>query len=310
MKNLNKTILNFSVISALVLFPTLSFSQNIGGLLGGVLGGITGNNKPNDSKTSDSKSSGPSAAGVIGLVGGLVTVATSSTDTNEEIKVGDGVAASVLGAAKIWENPKAQRYVNLVGNHIAQHSERKNLPWSFAIIDTASINAFAAPGGTILITRGLYEILSTEDELAAVLSHEIAHVNRGHHYNVIKNQKMVALGANFVQKEISKGDAIADKLVNIGSELIARGLDKDAEYEADSDSLTLSARSGYNSSAMLSVLEKLNAKVATGGDLQLLFQTHPAPNDRIQKITALSNPEIENAAIDSPAANRIKSEGF
>lgn len=271
-------------------------AQNFGSLLGGLGGKKSGS-------TAGGAQPGPNVGDLVGAL------APTATNANEEIAVGEGVAATVLGAAKPWANPEAQKYVNLIGRRIADHGERKELPWTFAIIDTSSINAFAAPGGIVLVTRGLYEILGSEDELAAILAHEIGHVQRQHHYKVIKQQKLVQFGASFVQKETGKDNAIAQKLVGMGTELIARGLDKDAEFEADRDAMVLAARAGYDSSSILAVLEKLHGKLASDNSVQLLFKTHPAPAERIQRLSAAVTPELELAAVTSPAANRISTPG-
>lgn len=245
------------------------------------------------------------------LIGGMIGLATSSQTTEEEIEVGDGVAATVLGAAPLTSNQKTTQYINLVGRAISQHSDRKSLPWSFGLLETSSINAFAAPGGIILLTRGLYDLLETEDELAAVLAHEIAHVNKQHHYNVIKQQKMVQMGTSFMQNQMSKGknNELANRLVGVGAELMGRGLDKESEYEADRDGIVLAARAGYDSSALLSVLGKLQARAKGDGALQLLFKTHPSPAERIEKLSSILNPEIESAAVPSTATRRLQTQG-
>jgi beta-barrel assembly-enhancing protease len=238
--------------------------------------------------------------------------AFSPQSVTEEIQIGEGVAASVLGAAPSWSNAGVQRYVNLVGRTVADQSERRDLPWSFAVLDTPSINAFAAPGGIVLVTRGLYEILETEDELAAVLAHEIAHVNRRHHYNVIKQQSAVDLGASIAGRSLG-GTGVEREamglLVRKGAEVMARGLDKGAEFEADADATVLAARAGYDSSALLAVLERLAARSAQHSSLELLFKTHPAPADRIREIGAVANDPIIAAAVTSEAADRIKRAG-
>lgn len=291
-------------VCLLVLHPPSS--AQLPDLLKGMRG--LGKPAPNPGAT-PSRSGG--AADPKDLLRGLLGAGGGSQDTGEEIRVGEGVAGLVLGAAKLWDNPKAQRYVNLIGRHIAQQGERKELPWSFAVIETSSVNAFAAPGGIILITSELYALLETEDELAAVLAHEIGHVNRKHHYNVIQKQKMVEFGANFIQKQMA-GDSnnlIAQRLVGMGAQLIARGLDKDAEFEADRDGMVLAARAGYDPSALITVLEKLQRRLATDGAVQLMFKTHPSPRDRIERLIGATTPTLEAASTSSPASRRMASEG-
>ena len=93
----------------------------------------------------------------------------------EELALGPQIAGRALGARPLWSDAAAQQRVNVIGRWVASRTSRPELPWSFGIIDTPEINAFAAPGGYILITRGLYEILSSDGEVATVLGHEISH---------------------------------------------------------------------------------------------------------------------------------------
>ena len=148
----------------------------------------------------------------------------------EELELGRATAAQILGANRLLKDKKIQRYVNLVGRHVADQTERKGLKWSFGVIESSAVNAFAAPGGYILITSALLNELETEDELAAVLAHEVAHVIRKHHYRVMRKQKMLEFGANAVRIE---GADEVNKLSNMTAQVIARGLDKKAEFEAD-----------------------------------------------------------------------------
>src|SRR5262249_49900204 len=102
-------------------------------------------------------------------------------DVKQEIEIGTLLAGRVLGAAPLVPDRNLQTYVNQVGRWIASQTERPDLPWRFGVIESAGINAFAAPGGFVLVTRGLYELLDDEAQLAAVLAHEIAHVVKRHH---------------------------------------------------------------------------------------------------------------------------------
>jgi predicted Zn-dependent protease len=299
------------LVCVVLSYQNQAVAQSLPGF--GNLGGLM---KPKEPQKKDSNQNsqggnpGQGSQNPAALMGGMIGLATSSQSTEEELQVGDGVAAMVLGAAPLASNQKTTTYINLVGRAIVQHSERKDLPWRFGLLETSAINAFAAPGGIILITRGLYDLLETEDELAAVLAHEIAHVNKQHHYNIIKQQKIVQMGTNFMQSQMSKGNnELANRLVGIGAELMARGLDKESEFEADRDGVVLAARAGYDSSGLLSVLGKLHARAKSDGALQLLFKTHPSPSERIERLSAVINPEIEAAAMPSAASSRIQSQG-
>lgn len=216
------------------------------------------------------------------LMQGLQT-AIAGQSTEDEIATGNGIAASILGSVKLWNNPSVQQYVNLVGRNLARNSERKDVPWRFAVIDTPSINAFAFPGGVIFVTRGLYDILETEDELAGVLAHEVSHVTRQHQWEVIKQQKLVAMGASAAMQ--GKNDIIQQKMVEFGTTLISRGLDKGAEYEADRDAMVIAARSGYDPAGLVGVMARLASLKGEDKNLGLLFKSHPSPSARIDNMS-------------------------
>jgi len=286
---------------ALITLLTCSFSSyaldlgNLKSLKGLPMGG-------SEKNANQSKDNSETTKAGIGAVTGLL----KEESVEEELEVGKSVAAQILGASKLLPNEKIQNYVNLIGRHVASQSERPELPWSFGVIDTPSVNAFASPGGYILITKGLFDLLDTEDELAAVLGHEITHVIKKHHFNVIKKQKLVEFGT----KAIANGNdnELAKKISGMAGQMLARGLDKGAEYEADKDGIVLSARAGYDSSALMTIFDKLEAKNNKDSkSTSLLNATHPTPNDRRVELAKLITPEIESAAIPSKSKDRILS---
>ena len=249
------------------------------------------------------KSSKDSQPGLGDILGQVKTL-TGSQSVDDEARSGDAIAATVFGAAPPWRKPAAQSYVNLVGRNLARQVERKDVQWRFAILDTPSINAMAFPGGIVVITRGLYALLTSEDELAAVLAHEIAHVNRRHQWKVIQQQKLVALAGNAVASS-DPGHSV-QLAADLGAKLIARGLDKASEFEADRDGVVIAARAGYDSSALIAVMERLKALKTGEADTALLFSTHPSPEARIAALTAAATQELELAAEPSAASSRIR----
>lgn len=236
------------------------------------------------------------------LLGGLATLTERETP-DEEAAAGDDIAARVLGATPVWGDAAVQRYVNLVGRHLATQAERHDLNWRFVVVNSPAINAMALPGGVVIVTRGLYQQLQTEDELAGVLAHEVAHVNRRHQWRVIRQQKLVAMAGQSVARADKAGTArlVAD----LGAKLIARGLDKSAEYEADRDGSVIAARAGYDASGLIAVLARLRQLKPGSGDTSALFATHPLPEQRIDALTTAATPELEAAAVPSAAAARI-----
>jgi predicted Zn-dependent protease len=221
---------------------------------------------------------GNSADATIPLVG-------NPTDMDEE-KLGREVAGRLLGAAPLVKNDALQKYVNKVGRYVAASSARPDLNWTFGVIDSDSVNAFAAPGGYIFITRGLYNLLKSEAELAGVLGHEIGHVNARHHVRLMQKQRVVAMGQDVLSRRA--GNDTVKMLVGNGAEILARSLDKDSEYEADRLGVYYATKAGYDSYGLPAVLDRLEASGASDR-FSLLYKTHPLPAERLDALdTAMS----------------------
>jgi predicted Zn-dependent protease len=219
-----------------------------------------------------------------------LTTAAVGINEQEEIAIGRELAGRTLGAARLVNDPALQGYVNRVGRWIASQSERQDLPWRFGVMDTASVNAFAAPGGFILITRGLYDMLENESQLAGVLGHEIGHVVKRHHVTVLQKSAALSAGAKALQQ--SNRGAFVNELIGNGAELFTRALDKDAEFEADALGVVLAMRAGYTSQGLRDVLGKLQARGGSDDAMKLLFATHPAPGERLQRLSDAVNARL------------------
>jgi beta-barrel assembly-enhancing protease len=200
--------------------------------------------------------------------------------TQEEAAIGRRIAGNVLGAAPLVNDAKLQEYVNRVGRWVAAQSTRPDLKWTFAVIDSKDINAFAAPGGYVLLTRGLYSLLQDESQLAGVLGHEIGHVQQKHHLKVLQQQQLMSTGSSVLSKQV-KGDQTIQRLIGSGAEIMARGLDKDAEFEADRIGVVLAARAGYDPYGLPAVLQEIGAVSKDSDSVSLLFKTHPPPDERL-----------------------------
>ena len=237
-------------------------------------------------------------------IGKDVADATKGMDEKDEIAVGREVAGRMLGAAPLVPDPDLQSYVNRVGRWVAAQTERPELPWHFGVIDTASINAFAAPGGYILVTRGLYEILDSEAQLAGVLGHEIGHVVRRHHITVMQKSAAVSAGARIAQRD--SRSQFVNNLIGTGAEVMARGLDKSAEFEADQMGIVLAARAGYSPYGLVEVLHKLSARAGDDASLALLFKTHPHPGERLSQLGEALAPRLSTLpAGKEPAIRQV-----
>jgi len=207
----------------------------------------------------------------------------SATPVEEEIAIGRQIAGNLLGAAPLVSDAKLQKYVNNVGRWVADQSERSDLVWHFGIIESKDVNAFAAPGGYIFVTHGLYNLLQSEAELAGVLAHEVGHVIRQHHLKILQQSKLLELGSQAVAQKAGGNDGVQG-LIGSGAEIISRSLDKNAEFEADRIAVVLTARAGYDAFGLPSVLQQIGHFAKDDGGVALLFKTHPLPDDRLRKL--------------------------
>lgn len=204
------------------------------------------------------------------------------SDADEE-KLGREIAGRLLGAVPLVADVKLQRYVNRVGRYVAAQSKRPDINWTFGVIESSSVNAFAAPGGYVLVTRGLYAMLKNEAELAGVLAHEIGHVNARHHVKLLQKQRAVSLGQEFLAKK--SGSESVKTLIGNGAEIFSRSLDKGAEYHADRLGVQYATKAGYDSWSLAAVLDRLAAEGETD-KFTLLYKTHPLPAERLDALDA------------------------
>jgi predicted Zn-dependent protease len=227
----------------------------------------------------------------------LVFSAPVKSSLEEEILAGDQIAALYLGSVSLVADKELNEFVNLLGRHLADQTERRELPWVFGVLDTDSVNAFCTPGGNVFVTRGLYQLLESEDELAAVIAHEIAHGVRQHHWKVVQKQKAAAQIIAKMQSNMNNANDLFDQMNGIFTDLMTKGLDKGAEFEADRDGAVIAARAGYDSSALFGVLAKLEELKNGEKSAELLFQTHPSPGERIDRLSIAFSNELEAAAL-------------
>jgi predicted Zn-dependent protease len=216
---------------------------------------------------------------------------------SEEYYIGRAVATKILAQYPYLNNQVKNLYINKVGQTLALHSANPQIygGYHFALLDSPEINAFAAPGGLIFLTTGMLGIIDSEDALAAVLAHEISHVNRRHGTNAIKSGRWAEAVSMFSSKATAEyGPGELNQIVNIfqGSiddvfkTLVVKGYGRPQELEADSDAVLILQRAGYDPGVFLDFLVKLQkiaAKTNGGG----ILSTHPGLDKRIEAAAAL-----------------------
>ena len=225
-----------------------------------------------------------------------VTKTFQDITPEQEYYIGRTVAATVLTQHKPLPAEKLNAYLNQVGQSLAQFSERPETfgGYHFLALDSAEINAFAAPGGLILVTRGLLDCCQTEDELAAVLAHEIGHVEKQHGLRAIRTGRLnsaltilaVEAGKNLGGEQLAEVTKAFDESINdITTTLMNSGYSRKLEYEADAAAVGILRRAGYQSGALVAMLE--NMAKNWDSSRHDFAATHPAPADRIAQLQKL-----------------------
>ena len=235
----------------------------------------------------------------------LKALVSGKTTQEEEIRIGQQIAGNLLGAAPLVRDEGLQRYVNRVGRWVALQSERPDLPWRFGVIESDDINAFAAPGGFVFLTKGLYRKLKNEADLAGVLGHEIGHVIRKHQLKLLQKSQAIAAVGSFFGSKVKNENQVVQNLIGNGAEIVARGLDKDAEYEADRIGMVLGARAGYDAYALPAVLAEIGHVAKNDKSVSLLFKTHPLPEDRLGKLSEAVADKLDGLPDGQSGAGRL-----
>lgn len=215
----------------------------------------------------------------------------ASMSEADEIAIGKEVAAQTLGQYKIVHDEPLQRYLNRVGLWVALQSDRPALPWRFAAVESDQINAFAVPGGAVLVTTGTLKLVANEAELACVFGHEVGHIVRKHHLSLLQKDMLIQSGTKVVS-EFQQGSAAKQFLLAQGAEVFTRSLDRGSERDADSDGVVLSARAGYDPGACLLFMKRMAGLKQGDNALAALYKTHPQASDRAVDVgTALEKLE-------------------
>lgn len=233
----------------------------------------------------------------------------------QEYYIGRSVSATILSTYRPYNDEAATTYLNLLGQSLALASDKPETfgGYRFLILDSDEINAFAAPGGFIFVTRGMLRLCRNEDELAAVLAHEIGHIQERHGLQAIRSSRLttaftvLALETtrNLAGDEVrALTEAFEGSIGDITHTLMAGGYSRRAEREADAAAVTILRRVGYAPEGLIRMLEEMDRRLVPGG---LDFaRTHPPPQTRIRDVRrAVGSGEAPAAA---PAARRLRFE--
>lgn len=232
----------------------------------------------------------------------------------EEKVIGESVALEVIGLyGGLVRDEDVMRRVNLVGRALARYSDRPDLEWRFGVLASDQVNAFSAPGGYVFITRALYERATTDDHLAGILAHEIAHITGKHALNIIRRDELFSGGSSLLTKysgDFREAKASASSLdtqlrqfdVGVGKitkALLEKGFDAPTEYRADEHGHALAKVTGYAPGGLRAVLTQLQKKNARP---KAVFSTHPPLTERLKRLPNDPEPPPEAASVEEAPA--------
>jgi predicted Zn-dependent protease len=201
----------------------------------------------------------------------------------EEQELGAQVSERIRTRYGVAQDAAVHRYVSLVGMALAQGSTRPNLPWTFVVLDTDGVNAFAAPGGYVHITRGALALVKSEAELAGVLAHEIIHITEKHTITSIQKSQAVQMGA---AETLSGSSALMQRAVTATYDnIVERGFGRAEENESDEKGVALANQTGYVPNGLAGFLTTLKDRNKASTEKRGLFASHPEMDDRLNRIT-------------------------
>jgi len=211
----------------------------------------------------------------------------------EEIEIGQAVSEKVRVRYGLVQDQAVHRYVSLVGLALAGAGSRPNLPWKFIVLDTDGVNAFAAPGGYIHVTRGALGLIADEAELAGVLAHEMIHVTNKHTVEALQKGK----GIQMVAGETLKNKEVFQRVVDTTTEVVMAGFGRAEEIESDTHGVRLVNRIGYSPGGFAAFLARLSARNKGGTAKQGLFASHPEMKERLDRLAKqISSEKMDGAA--------------
>jgi predicted Zn-dependent protease len=218
----------------------------------------------------------------------------------EERTIGDDVSEKIRTRFGVVQDPAVTKYVTLVGTALAQESERPKLNWTFIVLDTDGVNAFASPGGIVHITRGALGLIHNEAELAGVLGHEITHISHKHAVKAIQKGNAMKAASETAGSRVAFLDSLANKVYDI---VIENKFDRNDEMDSDKTGVALVQKLGYSPNGLSAFLTTLDERNKDTPAQNGLFASHPDTKARIEKVTASA---AKGATVDARYKTNIK----
>lgn len=247
------------------------------------------------------------ATAALALVAGGCAISTQ-----QEVQMGQSYSAQVDAQLPIVQDPELNRYINVLGDSIALLADERQLDWTFKIVDSPEVNAFAIPGGFIYVNRGLIERTTRMSQLAGVLGHEVGHVVKRHSVEQMQKAQQAELGVGLacILTRVCEGQA-AGALINLGAGAVFAKFSRSAEEEADEEGIRNVVRAGIHPDGIPQMFEiLLEERNRSPAGVEAWFSTHPLEEDRIRdtraKIAKIDPAILATLTHDSQNYNNFK----
>lgn len=219
---------------------------------------------------------------------GTLTLGACAISTQQEQQIGQQYAAQINSELPIMNEASANRYLNQLGSMIASHGGR-NIPYQFYIVNSEVVNAFAVPGGYVYLNRGLIEATDNLSELAGVVAHEIAHVERRHSVEQLERAQGANVGLTLAYVLLGRQPSGVERAaINVGGGLYFASHSREAENEADAMAVQLLVDSGIDPRGLATFFDELmRERQRRPSQLEQWFSTHPLTEDRITNVQRL-----------------------
>lgn len=261
---MNRTQTTVAIVAGLVMAATLPAGAQLGGRLGQ-------------------------------LAGDAIKTANDVVFTDaEEQQLGADVSAKIREKYGVVQDAAVHKYVTLVGSVLAEASSRPKLKWTFIVLDTDGVNAFAAPGGFVHITRGALALVRNEAELADALAHEIGHITAKHTIHAIQKAK----GAEFGSKALTKNEMLQAYVEKVYQALLENKFTRSEEMDADKNGVIAANKAGYAPTGLAEFLKRLDERNKGLTERSGIFASHPETEARLAGLTkVISGQKLTSTAI-------------
>ncbi len=242
----------------------------------------------------------------LGLTASALALSACGVSTQQEIQMGQQYAAQINRQLPIVDDPQIHRYLNQLGYRIQHQPGNRDIQYTFYLVNTDELNAFAIPGGYVYINRGVVEKSSNLSELAGVVAHEIGHVEERHSVKLMEQAQATQVGATVASVLLGvEPNSVAGAAINVGAQAYLAHHSREDENQADSVAVVLLPRAGIDPGGLVTLFQKLLAqRESQPSTLEQWFSTHPLTEDRInhvrELIQKLPPAETVNLQVTSP----------